>query len=65
MKLKVKKDGKYIIKLDLKKGQDSLGNPGWFVDCPTGKFKEIHGFPEYAVQQWLVDRGYSYIVIYR
>lgn len=46
--------------LTFTQGQNSLGEPGWFINNPPDVFKEIHGYPDYAVEQWMVDRGWKY-----
>jgi hypothetical protein len=51
--------GELAIEIELFSGQNSLGEPGLFA----GKylpFPELRGWPDYAITQWLVDRGWTY-----
>lgn len=47
-------------------GQNSFGEADVFVaNCNATmrrEFMALRGYPLYAVQQWLVDRGYTYEV---
>lgn len=50
----------------LNRGQNSLGEDDVFAGkSPAGgkpEFKELRGFPLYAIQTWAVGHGYTYKV---
>jgi len=47
-------------KIDFVRGQNSFGEPGWFVHEPPEIFKTINGWPDYGVEAWLGSRGYEW-----
>lgn len=70
MKLFASNGNQVVGIFNLARGQNSLGEPGFFVssvDMATDELKSCKGYekligwPDYAVEQWLVDRGYKYI----
>lgn len=51
--------------IELYRGQNSFGEPGIFCGAEPGGKKEfagLRGYPLYAAQIWLCDRGYTYEV---
>lgn len=51
------------FKLPYYNGQNSFGEPGAFIGRPKlARFRDLNGYPLYAMQQWLVSNGYRYEV---